>query len=67
MRKSVHESQIGIRLGIDGQAPGSTAVVKRHVMPINWHVPMARRLAKGHPKGRRKKRELRELPLAWGV
>ena len=67
MRKSVHESQIGIRPGIDGQAPGSTAVVKGHVMPINWHVPMALRLAKGHPKGRRKKREPRELPLAWGV
>ena len=23
--------------------------------------------AKGHPKGRKKKREPRELPLAWGV
>ena len=34
MRKSVHESQIGIRPGIDGQAPGSTAVVKGHVMPL---------------------------------
>jgi len=57
----------GIRPGIDGQALGSTAVVKGCVMPIHWHVPMALRLAKGHPKGRRKKRAPREPPLAWYV
>jgi len=57
----------GIRLGLDGQAPGSTAVVKGHVIPINWHVPMVLRLAKGHPKRRRQKRAPREPPLAWCV
>src|SRR5262249_56119254 len=57
----------GIRLGLDGQALGSTVVVKGHVISINWHVPMVLRLAKGHPKGRRQKREPREPPLAWCV
>jgi hypothetical protein len=45
----------GIRPGRDGQAPGRPAGVKGGVMPLPWHVPMALRLAKGHPKGRRKK------------
>jgi hypothetical protein len=35
------------------------------VFPIRWHAPMALRLAKGHPSGRRKRRKPREPPLAW--
>jgi hypothetical protein len=40
----------------------SIAGVKGPVIAINWHVPRALSLAKGHPK--RKNREPREPPLA---
>jgi len=66
-RRGARSQARGIRPGRDGQGPRSTAGVKGHVISIHWHGPMALRLATGHPKGRRKKREPREPSLAWGV